>query len=234
MYDDVLDNFKTALESSDGLHFNAKHYLTMHSLAANRKNPTILELGVQSGKSTKLFLNALQDSERGALISVDIDDCAHVANSSKWTFVRSDSTDVQKIIQKAPILEKGIDILFVDSLHTPEHVQKELYGFYPYVKNGGTIFFDDIDSAPYCEDREMDSYYVELENRRILSFLNSVFENNMDQIDLTVYRGWTGLARIDKRGDLLSSLNPPKALKVRRSRKLWKIKRSLKKRKLWS
>lgn len=56
----------------------------------------------------------------------------------------------------------------------------------------------------------------------------------MDQIDLTVYRGWTGLGRIDKRSDLLSSLNPPKALKVRRNRRLWKIKRSLKKRKLWS
>ena len=233
MYEATLEEYQAKLTSGDSLHFHAKHYLTMHSYVASLKSPTILELGVQSGRSTKLFLNALQDGDDGALVSVDIDDCSSVASSPKWTFVRSNSADTRHILREAPILSEGIDILFIDSLHTTEHVQKELYGFFPYVKNGGSIFFDDVDSAPYCEGGEMDSYYVELENRRILSFLNAVFEANMDCLDLTIYRGWTGLARLDKRSELMSALAPPKALKTRKNRKIWKIKRSLKKRKLW-
>ena len=233
MYEEVFEKYSNSFKGSDNLHFNAKHYLTMHSHAASLSNPTILELGVQSGNSTKLFLNALGEGEEGALISVDIDDCSGVASSPKWTFIRSDSTNVGNIVSKAPALKNGIDVLFIDSLHTTEHVHKELYGFFPYVKKGGSIFFDDIDSAPYCEGGELDSYYVELENRRILNFINSVFEANMDQLDLTVYRGWTGLGRLEKRSDLFAELLPPEPLKIRKSRKIWKIKRSLKKRNLW-
>ncbi|MBG6156185.1 putative O-methyltransferase YrrM [Labrenzia sp. EL_13] len=233
MYEEVIEKYNNTVKGSENLHFNAKHYLTMHSHAASLSNPTILELGVQSGNSTKLFLNALGDSQKGVLVSVDIDNCSGVASSSKWTFIRSDSADVENIVTEAPILKDGIDILFIDSLHTTEHVYKELYGFFPYIKKGGVIFFDDIDSAPYCEGNELDSYYVELENRRILKFINCVFESNMQQLDLTIYRGWTGLGRLDKRSELYSELLPPQSLKRRKSKKLWKIKRSLKKRNLW-
>ncbi|WP_299470498.1 class I SAM-dependent methyltransferase [uncultured Roseibium sp.] len=232
MYDEILESVRNTLNSSEGLHFNAKHYLTMHSHAVGLKNPTILELGVQSGKSTKLFLNALHQGDQGVLVSVDIDDCSKVAASPKWQFIRSDSTDVKKIIGDAPVLGKGIDMLFIDSLHTTEHVKKELYGFFPYVREGGVIFFDDIDSAPYCEGGELDSFYVELENRRILRFVNDVFEANMKQLDLTIYRGWTGLARLEKRSSLMAELSEPQGLKERKSKKLWKLKRSLKKRNL--
>ena len=49
------------------------------------------------------------------------------------------STDVDGIIKAAPILEKGIDVIYIDSLHTPKHVFKEVYGWFPFLKKGGVI-----------------------------------------------------------------------------------------------
>lgn len=232
MYEEKLNEYKANLNSGNDKHFRAKHYLSMHALITQLENPTMLELGVQSGNSTKLFLNALQDSDQGSLVSVDIDDCTSDADSPKWTFIRSDLADTQGILEQAPKLKEGIDVLFIDSLHTVDHVYKEIYGFFPYLKKGGVIFIDDIDSAPYAEGEEMDSFYVETENRQILNFINRIFEANMDRLDLSIHRGWTGLARLDKRSDFMTRLNEPKGLKVRQSKRLWKLKRSLKKRKI--
>ncbi len=232
MYEEKLNEYKANLNSGNDKHFRAKHYLSMHALITQLENPTMLELGVQSGNSTKLFLNALHDSDRGTLVSVDIADCSTVASSPKWTFIRSDSADTDNILNHAPWLKDGIDVLFIDSLHTVDHVYKEIYGFFPYLKKGGVIFMDDVDSAPYAEGEEMDSFYVETENRQILNFINCVFEANMDRLDLSIHRGWTGLARLDKRSDFMTQLNEPKGLKVRQSRRMWKLKRSLKKRKI--
>ena len=127
MYEDLLEIDEGKLGNPEGLHFNAKHYLTIHSHGAGLKNPTILEQGVQSGKSTKLFMSALHQGDQGVLVSVDIDDCSNEAASPKWQFIRSDSADVKKIIDDAPVLGEGIDMLIIDSLHTTEHVKKKLH-----------------------------------------------------------------------------------------------------------
>ena len=45
----------------------------------------ILELGVQKGNSTKMFLKICEKND-GYLTSIDIDDCSNVSSKSKMDF----------------------------------------------------------------------------------------------------------------------------------------------------
>ena len=71
-----------------------------------------------------------------------------------WTFVQNDSADVASIVTAAPILKNGIDVIYIDSLHTSEHVYKEIFGWFPYLKKGGIAYFDDVDTGPIKWDKE--------------------------------------------------------------------------------
>lgn len=127
---------------------------------------------------------------------MDVANCSAVSDAPICTFIRSDSSNSDNILNHAPVRD-GIDVLFIVSPLTVTHVYKEIYGFFPYLNKGGVIFVDDVDSTPYTERKEMDSFYVETENRQILNFIKFVFEANMDRLELSIHRGWTGLARLD-------------------------------------
>lgn len=127
---------------------------------------------------------------------MDVANCSAVSYAPICTIIRSDSANSDNILNHAPVRD-GIDVLFIVSPLTVTHVYKEIYGFFPYLKKGGVIFVDDVDSTPYTEGKEMDSFYVETENRQILNFIKFVFEANMDRLELSIRRGWTGLARLD-------------------------------------
>ena len=51
--------------------------------AFQRENPIIVELGVERGASTKIFLNAIANKPSASLISIDIEDCSSAASSEK-------------------------------------------------------------------------------------------------------------------------------------------------------
>lgn len=233
MYEEQYQLIASRVGSTSGRHFNARQTLEIHTEVLNRVDPTILELGVRSGGSTKIFLNALHRGSGGHLVSVDILDCSNVVDSPRWQFLQSDSADISRVIEAAPILKQGIDIIYVDSLHTPEHICKELYGYYPFVKKGGIIFFDDIDSLPYMQNQSKDNIHTEIGNRQSMDLINRAFESNLDQIELTIRRGGTGMARLDKRSEMSTQLAPPFGLKKRTSKTFWKFKQSLNKRYGW-
>ena len=77
------------------------------------KFPRILELGVQKGNSTKMFLE-LCDKNDGYLISVDIDDCSHVSSNKRWKFIHSSDDNFNLINNK---INEKLDIIFIDSYH---------------------------------------------------------------------------------------------------------------------
>ena len=52
----------------------------------------------------------------------DIRDCKDAVKSDKWEFVQQNSVDVELLLSKKPVLKDGIDILYVDSLHTKEYL----------------------------------------------------------------------------------------------------------------
>ena len=85
---------KSKLSTRNGQYFAAKQLLELHTDASQRENPIILELGVERGASTKIFLNAISNKPSALLISVDIEDCSSAASSEKWTFIQSDSTNI--------------------------------------------------------------------------------------------------------------------------------------------
>ena len=227
MYSEIREELQNAVDSSIEANHGVAHILTMYNEVAKRERPTVLELGTQFGGSTRAFLGAIHEGDGGHLFSVDIDDCSNVASSPRWTFVQSDSADVEGILRTAPQLRSGIDVLYTDSLHHVDHVRKELFGFFPFVKPDGVIFFDDVDSLPYMRGREKDNIHTEMGNRRILHFLNEVVEDNVEKLYFSVNRGATGLARIDKRSALGDELSEKQRPRARYSKRYWKIRRSV-------
>ncbi len=215
LYENYISDLKIYSEKLNESRLVASQLLLMHKEVASRKSPVVLELGVDRGQSTKVFLNAINNKRLSHLISVDIRDCSDVSDSKLWTFLKMDSSDVDGIIKKVPLLKEGIDVIYVDSLHTSEHVFKEVYGWFPFLKKGGVIFFDDIDSNPYLSGQRKDNVGIEISNRKILELIESIFISNIDIIDLTLIKGSTGLARVDKICDKGKNLNPPKVIKKR-------------------
>lgn len=203
--------------------FFAQQLIDMHEEARKRSNPIIVELGVDRGQSTKVFLNAIDDKNYAHLISVDIIDCGNAVKSKKWEFVQQDSSEISLLVKKKPMINQGIDILYIDSKHTVNHVMKEIYGYYKYIKKDGVIFFDDIDSSPYMISQRKDSVSVEIENRKIFNLLESIFRGNYDKIDFYISRGSTGLAKFVKRNELGESLNIPVKIRERRFKLFWRL-----------
>ena len=234
LYENYINDLKEFSKKENEARLVASQLLQMHKEVSSRESPIVLELGVDRGQSTKVFLNAISHKPLSHLISVDIRDCSNVSNSNLWTFINMDSSDVEGVTKAAPLLKKGIDVIYIDSLHTPKHVFKEVYGWFPFLKKGGVIFFDDIDSNPYLKGQRKDNVGIEISNRKILELIESIFVSNIDIIDLTLIRGSTGLARIDKICNREKNLKPPKILKRRNNTFFWKLLNFFLKRKQYS
>ena len=110
---------------------NNKHEFLKKKIS-NISNIQILELGVAEGNSTKIFLEKC-DLNNGNLISVDIVDCSKISNNPRWEFIKA-SDDEFDIIN--PKINKPLDLLFLDSLHEPNHVKKVFFNYYKFLKVG--------------------------------------------------------------------------------------------------
>ena len=77
-----------------------------------------------------MFLE-LCDKNDGHLISVDIDDCSHVANNKRWKFIHSSDDNFNLINNK---INEKLDLIFIDSYHEPNHIKKIFYNYYKYLK----------------------------------------------------------------------------------------------------
>lgn len=187
-----------ALGSSSAARFSSSKLDTLYRAALACPGGTFLELGTDRGRATNSILSACEEVG-GSLVSVDIQDCSKAAASKNWTFVQADSTDRKGVTNAAPVLLKGIDFIYVDSLHTPEHVKNELYEWFDLVKEGGSIFFDDVDPGPYLKGARKDNPVMEIANRRIREIVEHIFYSNPEDMDLSVTYGSTGLAIVRKR-----------------------------------
>lgn len=221
VYQSYIDELRRVASTVEEARFVALQLLTLHTEVIGRKDAVVLELGVDRGQSTKIFLNAVDGKPSSRLVSVDIRDCSSVSDSDKWTFVQEDSANIAEIVKAAPVLEAGIDIIYIDSLHTAEHVRQEIFGWFPYLNKGGVMFFDDVDSGPYLLGQRKDSLGTELANRKIFELIEAVFRANMENCNLALVFGSTGLARVDKISELGSALNEPLYIPKRRIRLYW-------------
>ena len=225
MYKAYIDDLRKMKSStSNKSRFAAMQLLNLYEEAQKRKNPHIVELGVDKGLSTRVFLSAINEKIDSKLTSVDINDCSNVCNSLKWNFIQSNSIDINNVLDKSPeIIKRGIDILYIDSLHVLDHVQKEFFIYSKFLNKNSTVFFDDVDSQPYMINQRKDNIGMEIGNKKISEFVESVFLSNLDSVNLSFFKGGTGLARLDKISDKGDILRKPKKFIKRKNKIIWKL-----------
>ena len=183
-------------------------------------NPIILELGVQSGRSTKRFLDICMKNN-GKLYSIDIDDCSEVSKDPNWSFFKTRDDNFEFIKSKIP---KNIDVLFIDTLHEAKHVEKIIYGYYDLIKVGGYIFIDDISHLPYLNENSKNNFYCEINNKETFQKILEIYYYNQSKFDLNFSFISSGLAILKKKDNFLETI---KKLKTRETsfknliRKIW-------------
>jgi predicted O-methyltransferase YrrM len=190
----------------------------IRQLTEKIKFPRILELGVQKGNSTNMFLE-LCDKNDGYLISVDIDDCSHVASNKRWEFIHSSDNNFNLINSK---IKEKLDLIFIDSYHEPNHISEIFYNYYKYLKINGVCIIDDISWLPYSKSNICDNDFVERINRLTFEKILNIYNANTENFILDFRFVGTGLAIINK---LKDELNVEKKIKNR----LYTIKNLLKK-----
>ena len=160
----------------------------------NIKNPKILEFGVRKGHSTKFFLE-LCKKNNGKCISVDMDDYSNLFNDENWTFIHSKDDNFSFIKNQIP---KQFDIIFLDTLHEAQHVEKIFYNYFDMLKKNGLFIIDDISWVPYLKNSWRDNFMAETENRKTFELLIDIFLTNQSNIALDFTFATSGLAKIKK------------------------------------
>ena len=182
------------------LHLIGDKKRTIENIVLKIKNPKILELGVHHGVSTKLFLG-ICEKNNGHLTSIDIKDDSSVSTSSRWKFILS-SDDNFEYIEK--FLKHKFDVLLIDSLHDPDHIQKIFYFYFHFVKLGGIILIDDISWLPYVKSSAFNNDYIENINREIFSKILEIYNSNVNNFSLSFDFKDTGLAILRKKTENLN------------------------------
>ena len=168
----------------------------------------ILELGVQPGNSTKMFLD-ISEKNDGYLTSVDIDDCSNVIKNPRWTFIHS-SDDNFVYVDK--FLKNNFDVLFIDSLHEPNHVKKVFYHYFKFLNNNALIIIDDVIWLPYVKGSEQDNDFVERINRLTFDKVLEIYNSNIKNLTLNIEFLGSGMAILKKKNN---QLNEEKKIKNR-------------------
>lgn len=106
----------------------------------------VVETGVSAGRSSAFILAALEDNDKGELVSIDPNPNSGYAIPkhlrSRWKFIHGKSEEA------LPSILKGIgsvDLFLHDSLHTYDHMLFEYRSVWPYIKKRGILVSDDID-----------------------------------------------------------------------------------------
>lgn len=214
---------QSGTEGRDGE--SARQYLLLYERARAEAPSVILELGTQRGLSTRLLLSACK--EEGRVCSVDIEDCSEVSDDPRWQFVLSDSADGDTILAAAPYLRDGIDVLLVDSLHTRDHVARELTAWFPWVRQDGLIIFDDVDPFIYRKGERKDNVGTEFANHDIQGLLIETFRSNPGSMTLELHFGSSGLAIARKRSALGEGVSIPGRRSYRTEHPYWRARFAL-------
>ena len=177
------------------------HLNRLVEFASTKKNPLILEFGVQQALSTKKFID-FAEKNNASVLSIDIEEYGRVSNSSKWKFLRSNDLDINFILKKFPEIEKeGIDLLFIDSNHEDFHVLELLLKYFKHIKKNGAIFIDDVDNYPL---RLKKDYRNAIVYDLTLEAIKNFYYNNSKICSLKIFYDdkENGLAMIHKKSEL--------------------------------
>ncbi len=180
--------------------------LFIYNTIKDIKKINILEFGVRSGVSTNMFLN-ICEKKSGSLLSIDTDDCGNLFKNKRWKFLKS-RDDNFLFIKKH--IKKKIDVIYIDSLHEPNHVKKILYYYYKFLKKDGYVFIDDICWLPYVKSSYRVNEFNEIINRRTFNKIIEIYFQNLKNINLEFNFNASGTAKLTKKNN--KKLNEPKKI----------------------
>ncbi|SMP12589.1 class I SAM-dependent methyltransferase [Shimia sagamensis] len=206
-YQDYVDRLTDLRDAQSEEASAADQLLYLRDAVRAKPNGTFLELGTWKGQATKTMLNGMHGGD-GLLVSVDIEDCSSAGDGPNWQFVQSDSKDANAVLSAAPTLNDGIDLVYVDSMHTVAQVYAEIMAWFPKVRRGGRIVFDDVDPVPYMYGNRKDSARKEMINRALQKLICELFYANLDCLRMEMKFGSTGLAIWTKTSDFGAQLRP--------------------------
>ena len=158
-------------------------------------NLDILEFGVRKGISTSIFLDICRKNN-GKLYSNDVDDYKSLYSDEIWNFIHCRDDDYSKIEK---IIPKKLDLIYLDSYHEPNHVEKIFRYYYPKIKTGGFYIIDDICWLPYVKGNYRDNFGCEIANLETYKRLIEVYYKNTENFDLEFSFVGSGLAKIKKK-----------------------------------
>jgi len=159
------------------------------------KNPIILEFGVSpKAMSTGFFLDYCK-LNNGMLYSVDVNDYSKKFISTNWKFIHSRDDNFSNIEKNIP---KRFNIIYLDTLHKANHIEKIFYYYYPKLIEGGFFLIDDTSWLPYVKKSEKDHFYMERNNEESFNRILEIFYMNRDNFDLELSFIGTGVAKITK------------------------------------
>ena len=170
---------------------------------SNLKNLNILEFGVKEGRSTKIFLE-LCKTNFGKLYSIDKDDYSNLFNDKNWIFINSRDDNFDFIEEKIP---QKLDIIYLDSLHEADHVEKIFYHYFKKLKIGGFFFIDDISWLPYFKNGSKDNFYCEINNKETFKRLLEIYAENFEKFDISFDFTSSGMCKIKKKDENLNKPN---------------------------
>lgn len=156
------------------------------------KKPRILEFGVENGNSTKYFLNNIKS---GKLISVDTTDCSNLFKNKQWIFLNC-RDDNFKMVNS--YLRYKLNIIFIDTTHTADHVEKIFYLYFKKLKINGFILIDDISWLPYCKGQYRNHSWVEKNNKETFFRMLEIYNSNKDKLDISFNFLDSGLCKVTK------------------------------------
>ena len=187
------------------------HIDLMIDFLSKKQNPTILEFGVERGSSTKKFIS-LAEKNSGKVFSVDITDCSKVSRSKSLKFLQSNDLNVDYVLDQFNEIKKnGVDLIFIDSFHEANHVQKLISYYFAYLKEDGAIFVDDVDSFPLRIKKKIwNSIVYDL----TLDAVKEFYYNNTENCSLKFFFNHkeNGLAMIYKKNKF--GIHPNKVTKI--------------------
>jgi predicted O-methyltransferase YrrM len=177
--------------------FNYKLDIGLFPKISKINNPIILELGVEKGRSTKKFLEICKKNQ-GTLYSIDIDDCSNVSNDQNWKFYQTRDDNFDFIKSKIP---NEIDVVFIDTLHEADHVEKIIYAYYDLIKVNGYLFIDDVSHLPYVKNSPRENFYCEINNKETFNRILEIYNQNQENFDLEFCFISSGLSIIKKKNN---------------------------------
>jgi predicted O-methyltransferase YrrM len=176
-----------------------RHFRKLHNIIYKEicliKNPRILEFGVsEKAMSTNFYLDVCK-SNNGILYSVDINNYSNKFISSHLKFIKSRDDDFFFIEKNIP---DKFDIIYLDTLHKADHIEKIFYYYYPKLSQDGYFLVDDISWLPYVKESEKEQFYMERNHEESFNRILEIFYSNRDNFDLEFSFIGTGAAKITK------------------------------------